>query len=168
MEQQTFDFVKDLTFSQAEPPAKTSQLQDGAKVVEKGVGRALPSAGNGCDWLPSYVRELSYGRMCSGAFPRTEGQTSQVSFPRLANSGIAWRGEYWTANTPEWTAGPWPSRSDVGVCGLSDVLTDSRKIPPKYFLSQRACLGVLRRAERRGKELPKELENALLCVIQQS
>jgi len=32
----------------------------------------------------------------------------------------------------------------------------------KYSLSARACEGILRRAEKRGKELPKELHEALL------
>ena len=33
---------------------------------------------------------------------------------------------------------------------------------PKYFLSEKACMGVLRRAENRGKELPKILKEALI------
>jgi hypothetical protein len=32
---------------------------------------------------------------------------------------------------------------------------------PKYCLSQRACQGILNRAERRGKELPEMLKAAL-------
>lgn len=35
------------------------------------------------------------------------------------------------------------------------------KVPPKYFLSRRACLGVLSRSARRGRPLPPELEEAL-------
>ena len=35
--------------------------------------------------------------------------------------------------------------------------------PPKYFLSARACEGILRRAEARGKKLPAPLLNALLA-----
>ena len=42
---------------------------------------------------------------------------------------------------------------------LSQILEESPH--PKYFLSERACLGVLRRAEKRGKELPKILKEAL-------
>ena len=33
--------------------------------------------------------------------------------------------------------------------------------PEKYYLSARACAGILRRAERRGKELPPMLREAL-------
>jgi DNA (cytosine-5)-methyltransferase 1 len=32
---------------------------------------------------------------------------------------------------------------------------------PKYYLSKTACLGILRRAEARGKELPPVLAAAL-------
>jgi hypothetical protein len=32
---------------------------------------------------------------------------------------------------------------------------------PKYNLSEKACQGILNRANRRGKELPKELKEAL-------
>ena len=33
---------------------------------------------------------------------------------------------------------------------------------PKYYLSAKACQGILRRAERRGKELPEMLKTALV------
>ena len=42
---------------------------------------------------------------------------------------------------------------------LSQILEDSPH--PKYSLSARACQGILNRANRRGKELPKELADAL-------
>lgn len=42
---------------------------------------------------------------------------------------------------------------------LSWILEDSP--PERYSLSDKACLGILRRAEKRGKELPKELKLAL-------
>ena len=47
----------------------------------------------------------------------------------------------------------------VSVSRLSQILVDSPL--QKYCLSARACDGILRRAERRGKELPKELREAL-------
>jgi hypothetical protein len=34
-------------------------------------------------------------------------------------------------------------------------------VPQKYFLSAKACQGILRRAEKRGKKLPEVLERAL-------
>lgn len=47
----------------------------------------------------------------------------------------------------------------VGVSRLSQTLVDTPL--PKYSLSEKACLGILNRAARRGKELPKELKEAL-------
>jgi hypothetical protein len=37
--------------------------------------------------------------------------------------------------------------------------------PEKYFLSAKACAGILRRAEKRGKELPTMLREALEEVV---
>lgn len=36
----------------------------------------------------------------------------------------------------------------------------------KYYLSEKACLGILRRAEKRGKELPEILKQALIKQAQ--
>ena len=47
----------------------------------------------------------------------------------------------------------------VNVSRLSQILQDSA--PQKYYLSARACQGILNRASRRGKELPKELRDVL-------
>lgn len=66
----------------------------------------------------------------------------------------------WTLSTSEFP-------SDGGACSssLADVLE-----PPtspglsKYFLSPKACEGILRRATRRGKTLPETLEAALVAV----
>ena len=43
---------------------------------------------------------------------------------------------------------------------LSQILEDTPH--PKYFLSARACLGILNRAARRGKDLPEALKASLL------
>ena len=49
--------------------------------------------------------------------------------------------------------------SDAVESRLSQILEDTPH--PKYSLSAKACAGILRRAERRGKKLPPELETAL-------
>ena len=43
---------------------------------------------------------------------------------------------------------------------LSQILEEAP--PTKYYLSSAACQGILRRAERRGKDLPERLKQALL------
>ena len=56
----------------------------------------------------------------------------------------------------------WPN--DAAVCSLSQVL--EQNVDPKYCLSPKACSGVLRRAERRGRQLPLLLQQALERVAQ--
>ena len=49
--------------------------------------------------------------------------------------------------------------NDAVASSLSDVLEPLPSIPQRYFLSSRACRGILRRAAKRGKRLPP-----LLCA----
>lgn len=52
--------------------------------------------------------------------------------------------------------------NDASVCSLSQILLAD--VPSKYFLSAKACRGILRRAEKRGKALPEHLAHALKAV----
>ena len=54
--------------------------------------------------------------------------------------------------------GEFPKEEDVSI--LSQILMVG--VPEKYYLSQKACLGILKRADARGKELPELLKKALL------
>lgn len=63
------------------------------------------------------------------------------------------RGAFWMLNGSAWP-------NDACACSLSSVL-ETGPIPAKYYLSARACLGILRRAEKRGKALPTALRAAL-------
>ena len=57
----------------------------------------------------------------------------------------------------------WSKRAHPNVVvdsRLSQILEDS--VPEKYSLSPTACLGILKRAEKRGKELPPILKEALI------
>ena len=63
-----------------------------------------------------------------------------------------WRGGASTLNTGV-------SPKDAKESSLSQILQADP--PLKYYLSPKACLGILRRAFERGKELPKKLERAL-------
>jgi hypothetical protein len=67
--------------------------------------------------------------------------------------------ECWTRNTSEWP-------SAAVVCSLSDTL-ETGDVPQRYFLSAKACQGILRRADKRGKELPEVLSLALKAVVLQ-
>ena len=88
-----------------------------------------------------------------------------------AGSGVAVGNRICSFRTREWTAGiqmPFgatesdvPKAFDGTVCGLSDVLLPWGDYLGKYLLSKRACEGIVRRAEKRGKELPVVLKDAL-------
>jgi hypothetical protein len=41
---------------------------------------------------------------------------------------------------------------------------ETSAVPQRFFLSPKACQGILRRAEKRGKLLPTQLEHALRMV----
>lgn len=68
-----------------------------------------------------------------------------------------WRGDSWTVNISEW-----PSAESVSL--LSSTLEVNA--PEKYYLSARACQGILTRTSRRGKKLPDLLQTALLEMIE--
>ena len=63
-----------------------------------------------------------------------------------------WRGDASTLNTGV-------SPREEKESSLSQILQDDP--PDKYYLTRKACLGILRRAYERGKELPRKLNRAL-------
>ena len=96
-----------------------------------------------------------------GAWPGASTTLSSGAY-RSDENGLLWlrtstdlqhRKYYLTLNIGEKPREPNPTK-------LSQVLEEDAD--PKYRLSSRACQGILNRAERRGKELPKELKEALL------
>ena len=121
-------------------------------------------------------QDLSYGRMCRGPSPQTKDRTSRQSSkpssvlrnrpPRclrltkkagpmqitIWETDGASRIEFLTLN-----GGAYPKGENAST--LSQILQTT--VPPKYYLSPKACLGILRRASVRGKELPPVLKAAL-------
>lgn len=70
---------------------------------------------------------------------------------------------YWELISP-YAGGAWTLNTGVSPRGaressLSRILQGAP--PTKYYLSAKACMGILRRAFERGKALPKKLERAL-------
>jgi len=61
--------------------------------------------------------------------------------------------ESWTLSTSEF-------HSAAAASSLSDIL-EVGDVPQRFYLSPKACSGILRRAEKRGKELPEALAAAL-------
>ena len=129
------------------------------------------SPDSGVDWktleetspLPFYQSLNSFsppgwfGKMSPEFCPTKEMRSDSLS-QGWPNSGMTARGGCWTLNISE-------CHSEGDASFLSDVLEDADTIPPKYYLSQKACAGILRRAEKRGKELPVALESVLRQVV---
>jgi len=73
---------------------------------------------------------------------------------------------YWEIRSPllggslMLNTGPAPLREE-DVFSLSQILEEHP--PRKYYLSRKACLGILRRSHQRGKPLPKALKIALMA-----
>lgn len=51
--------------------------------------------------------------------------------------------------------------NDAKECFLWQILEPDADVPTKYSLSERACQGILRRAERKKKELQPQLRAIL-------
>ena len=129
------------------------------------------------------MREETHGRYPAfavwenvpGAFSSNRGEDFRCVLEELAK--ICETGEYSVprpagGNPPErsWATG---SASHGGCLTLSIGASPSAAVestlwqileedaPEKYYLSAKACAGVLRRAKRRGKTLPKMLREAL-------
>nr|DAL45700.1 MAG TPA_asm: Cytosine specific methyltransferase [Caudoviricetes sp.] len=127
-----------------------------------------------------FALDTSYGRTCQARSAATKGGTSRQSSKRSSASSNrkppvlmclqrvgrlgedtttawvddgAWLGECMTRNTGECPNVAVESR-------LSQILEATP--PAKYSLTAKACLGILRRAERRGKDLPKLLKAVLI------
>jgi hypothetical protein len=149
-----------LMFSWAERHASHIQLRGCGKDSQIREGASCSPTWQSL--LGSDLNGLS-GKMSPVFCPRTEDGTLEPSSGRWANSGMGSRTECWTLNTCEWGDGPEPSRSAGDVSSLSDVL-ETGPLPPRFSLSAKACSGILRRAERRGKALPPMLKAALEAV----
>jgi hypothetical protein len=144
-----------LTFWSEELPAKPSALQDS---VEEWKTSVVSSPLSLPDWLNGYARAGSSGKTCLESCRVEEDGTLVPSSGRWRSSGMGSPTECWTLNTSEWP-------NAAVVCSLSDTL-ETGVVPQRFFLSAKACAGILRRAEKRGKRLPQQLQDALTAVAQ--
>ena len=116
------------------------------------------------------------GKTCLEPYPQTTAKTSESSLKKLRKSAtkmplfLDLRKSGWGAE-PSWEmdsvlAGAYMTHSfgespkEENASRLSQILEDSAH--QRFYLSARACEGLLRRAKSRGKILPAELETALI------
>lgn len=158
MVQMELPFAGKLTCLSGAPPASRSASQESGKASTGQAG--LPTTLSG--FCGKYGLDGSSGRTSRARFQagRMDNTTSTSSSGSMLNAGMAWRGEYLTLNMCEHNAFHTQSPSEDAVCSLSDVL-ETGSVPERYYLTMKACQGILRRAERRGKELPPVLKEAL-------
>ena len=86
-----------------------------------------------------------------------QGGTLEPSLGQWQSAGMGGPTECLTLSISVWP-------SDGSVCSLSDILETGDHLQ-RYCLTPKACAGILRRAENRGKELPAHLERALQAVV---
>lgn len=129
--------------------------------------------------LSMFGQDLWHGRTCpapsarerprartSGSFWRRSSALNAIPFQSLdltPGAGNLLGEFYWELISP-WRGGASTlntgvSPKDAKESSLSQILQADP--PLKYYLSPKVCLGILRRAFERGKELPKKLERAL-------
>ena len=129
--------------------------------------------------LSMFGQDLWHGRTCpapsarerqraktSESFWRRSSALNAIPFQSLdltPGAGNLLGEFYWELISP-WRGGASTLNTGVSPRGakessLSQILQADP--PLKYYLSPKACLGILRRAFERGKELPKKLERAL-------
>lgn len=97
-----------------------------------------------------------FGRTSPAFSPSMMVLHSVRSWSSWSSAGMASRGECSTLST---SACP----SDELASSLSDILETGDHLS-RYFLSARACAGILERAARRGRRLPSLLEEALMAA----
>lgn len=103
--------------------------------------------------LESVARRLLSSKTLQLSSLPTMDVISQSSFGRWPSSGMASHGVYLTADT---SASPRVEAES----SLSDLLED-QPVPDRYFLSPNAAIGILRRADRMGRNLFPPLRSAL-------
>ena len=146
--------MQDLTqleeLLQEDFPAKTSVLPVRGLAL---LVNAADYSGKLLDLWKKRKRSGSSSKTYLVCLPLTKEETLESYSARWLNSGIVFPGGCLMLNTLEYPKEGKESSS------LAQILIT--QTPQKYYLSQKACEGILRRANRRGKTLPPALQEAL-------
>lgn len=147
-------------------------VEDSEPILSAPAGHA-----RGIAWLDGVLEwltnEAAYGGKSCGSLPNSvPAGFLAKTFPAfcrsmeggiLAPSSVRWQNWGMGSPTAFLTLSGSEFPSGAVACSLSDIL-ETGDVPPKYFLSAKACRGILRRAEKRGRELPPALHGALTAV----
>lgn len=155
--------VSDESISSSEAPRSRARTSASPVAAPGSQGSGAPSSGSSCG---SQMSLLDPG---DGALSRmSQVYLVQVAEGILLPSGGRWPDSgFTTGPTGFWTLGSTAYPSDGGVSSsLPDVLEET--VPARYSLSPRAARGILRRAQKRGRELPEALRTALEALAGQT
>jgi len=153
----TLRHIQPLQFVQL--PISLLVLQHRFRIVDSG----------GCRLALCHQPSNGYGLAPSPSIFHIPGRTSQEPCPQtmdeiLQQSSMKWlkQGRV-SKNTLSWMHNILESPNvDVEFSSpLALILQPPSDVPTRYYLSAKACQGILRRANRRGKVLPPRLQQAL-------
>jgi hypothetical protein len=116
--------------------------------------------GKSADCLTKQERRILSSKMCLAYFPAIKVQIWPLFSKRWSSAGIVSHTGCLMLNTSEY------HKEGVGSL-LSDVLETQGDHLKKYSLSPKAALGILRRANRKEKTLPIQLQTALENVVRE-
>jgi hypothetical protein len=141
-------------------PAKTSQSPE-EEPASQAIAPASFSRPPESLTLFSEPEAGSSLRMFPDSFPATPDEISESFSRRWPTSGFTTSpGECWTADTSE-------CPSDGGeFSSLPGVL--EAIVPSRFYLSPKAAAGILRRALKRGRDLPSHLQSALSLLAEKA
>ena len=148
------------TSSLAEPPVSPSPWQDcGVALPIREAISLSPTLG----LLTAIGLGGSSGKTSPVYCQADEDGTLAPSSGHWGTSGMGGLIGYSTRSLCEHADSLGPFRNDDAVCSLSDIL-ETGDVPQRFYLTPKACSGILRRAGKRGKQLPAALASALLSV----
>jgi hypothetical protein len=164
-------------FSLEAPPARDFPSPDSER---DWLTTVLTSPSAMFDWLSGGSLDGSSGKM----FPEPSAQTKDRTLAVFSPDSPEWTFPFRKAagrTAASWSVLPVTTVSP-GACltrsmpeyhsaavasSLSDIL-ETGDVPQRYYLSAKACAGILRRAAKRGKTLPTMLLRALQQVAEAS
>lgn len=142
-----------LMFGQEDSPAKTFHSQEGTTSAEASEVSSLDSSTISLRSSPLASHLSSLSKTLQAFSLPTEEEISKSLFARWPTSGMAWRGECLTAVISES-----PSLANESLL-LPAIETEN--VPERYFLSQNAAKGIMRRADKLGRTLFPPLRKSL-------
>ena len=141
-----------LTFGPQDSRAKISRLREWGRGLGF-EGTNLDSFTISCGSFEDALHEPLSSKTCTGFSLATEDATSPSYSKRWTNSGMAWRGVCLTAKTSE-------SPNNAVASTLLPCI-ETQEVQEKYFLSQNAATGILRRVDRMKRNLPPSFRQSL-------